>query len=699
MSDNKRIDNSQIMLRDLPGAIPPEQAYLQVEQKDLAWSDEQKADDAALKEVVQNVSLSEGYMVSRGLRGVWDITEVMLRAYVQPVKWKGSDIYRSNLGIPLLAENFYSLLSAIQQGFWGGLRNFQIDPCSGTSINTALAQEALVNAFLKDAGSAPGIGAKQEMRGVVFDGLLYGTGVAIKGWKVEKYKIVKKRRKHQKLTVPIAGQAAIEVPQGGDPDELEDDIQEFEVNKPVLEHVPIRRFRCAPDCRRSDVRTASWAARYLYLTSYDLDRLRDVEGYNIPTREQLEKLTAPVKKDGPQMNPMDWQGASSFPDYRITGPQKAWPEYYDQKNNVDPLASKWEVIDYWTRDRHIMVLEKQFPIFNEPHDQGDNSFLSFNFREAPDSFFGWGLGSWLTDFQKIAQGIINAFFDDWSLKLLAPITRPMGMNVRGQAETIFPGKVFQVEGQGQVQALQLGASATLEPLALVSQVKQWAASMSGAGAGVQGTNPGSPGDMRNPSGVKLIASGEAMKTQDLMDVIADQIYIPFIQFCISQSHRLKPSQISAMLSKELEEAFEGDALDIINGDYKVTISAATKLAARQQINGALGFLSQMIQNGGLVQQLAHQGTKFNAGNFIKVLFEATGWPYREDIFEPMSDEEKQQFAQSQGNASKQAEKMQEIDAQTQSKIKVNENQSENRALLQMQKHALETSDAGFYEKT
>src|SRR5258708_3397257 len=104
-------------------------------------------------------------MQARGLRTFWDITEVMLRAYVEPVKWKGSpDVYRSNLGIPILAENFYSLLSAIQQGFWGNLRNFQIDPAGNTHIDTALAQEQLIIQFLKNGSPFPGISTKSEMR-------------------------------------------------------------------------------------------------------------------------------------------------------------------------------------------------------------------------------------------------------------------------------------------------------------------------------------------------------------------------------------------------------------------------------------------------------------------------------------------------------------------------------------------------------
>ena len=66
-----------------------------------------------------------------------------------------------------------------------------------------------------------------------------------------------------------------------------------EINMPKLEHVPIRRCRYAPDLRRGDPRVAEWFGRIIYINGYDLDALRNTEGWNIPTREQLVKLTTP----------------------------------------------------------------------------------------------------------------------------------------------------------------------------------------------------------------------------------------------------------------------------------------------------------------------------------------------------------------------------------------------------------------------
>jgi hypothetical protein len=133
-------------------------------------------------------------------------------------------------------------------------------------------------------------------------------------------------------------------------------------------------------------------------------------------------------------------------------------------------------------------------------------------------------------------------------------------------------------------------------------------------------------------------------------------------------------------------------MDVMNGDYQVTISAATKLAARQQVNQALGFIATLVQNGGLVQELAAQGTKFNAGNFIKVLFESTGYPYREDLFQEMTPQEMQAYQQMQAGPKPDVKNdLIKIHAQGTEKIRAQENNAENKALIEMQKHELERS--------
>jgi len=680
------------VLADLPGAIPSGQQYIELTPEEIAWAEEEKAKEAVCKEVVQNVGLSENFMQSRGFQSIWDTSELLLRAYVKPEKWKGSEQYRSHLGIPILAEQFYSFVSAIQQTLFSGLSPFKIEATAGTEMDVARAQQALVNAEFKICGPKGGT-LKQEMRNVVYDGGLYGTGAAIIGWRQMKYPVVKQRRKNAPAAVTSAV-GSVNIPQGNE-DDLEPYTEWREVNQPVFEHVPIRRLRFAPDTRRSDIRTASWVARIIYPTSYELDELRETEGYNVPSREDLESLVAHGKLDATQQNPMDYQG-SSFP-YNLqiaTVSGKAWPEFYDKMSNVDPLASKWELIEYWTKTRRILILNRQYVLYNEVHDLGMIPFLSFNFREAPDSLLGWGLGQWLGDFQRMATGAANAFFDDLNLNLMGTYARPRGLNTSAQADNVYPGKVFQFDvspqgGSGGFSALTRNTG-EIDVLAIIGTIKSWAASLTGIGAGMQGNNPGKPGDMRTSAGVNLLAGGEATKMQDMVDQICDLVLVPFVQFCVDQNRKLKPSQVRSILNEELTEAYKKDPLDIINGDFKVTISAGTRLAAAKALESRLGFIVQILQAPGITQQLQTTGEKILYNNLLKTILDSTGYPF-EQLVANMTDEDKQRvLAESQ--AAQAQSKLGLLDAQTNSKIKVNENQAESRALLRAQERAYEEAD-------
>jgi hypothetical protein len=668
----------QIRLLDLPGAVNPGELALPIEKKDVGFPDQDRSDVSMLKEATQNRLLSEAFEASRGLIGTWNLSELMLRAYVEPIKWKGSDQYRSHLGLPILAEHFYSMLAAVQAALFTGYHTFELDPSSGTDVDTAAAETALVRAQFKRAGYK-GTPFKQEMRHVVYDGLLYGTGVAHHGWETYREEIKKLRRKGTTVSVAVGG-GAVSLSQGN-----EDDVEEYtdsvvEFNQAKFEHVPIRRLRVDPSCRRGEIGTAQWVGRLIYPSTYDLDRWRDTEGFNIPTREELIALTTPMKMDTTSSNVLDTQGANTGnPTFQQSvTPQKAYPDDYDYSKS-DPLAKNWEVFDYWTGYRHVMVLENQYTIYNQPHEEGKPPFLSFVFREAPDSFYGYGMGFWLTDYQRISQGIVNAFFDDVSLNLMGTYTTEAGMNNTAQAQWIFPGKIMKGDPGKPIVALTRNSIMEGPPLAIIEQVKSWAVAISGAGISAQGVNAGKAGDLRNPAGAEAIIGGENQKTTDLVDQVCDNVFVPFVEYIIEQNHRLKPSQINKWMSNELAASIKKiDPLEVLNGQYKITITAANRMRARQQLNQFIGFIQTMIQSPGTVELLGVQALKLNVAEFYKALIDSTGLPYRENIIQPMTDEDKQRYAASHNQPSADAQK---ISLQTAAKKEIDDNQAENRILI------------------
>ena len=156
-------DTGQIRIQDLPGAVPYGETALPIGPTEVAFTDQMRSDLSMLKEANMNREESESFIATRGLIGRWNVAELMLRAYVEPVKWKGSDQFRSHLGIPLVAEQFYSIHSVVNQTLFGGYQVFKIDPTSGTPLECAEAQQAVLNVQLKTCGYK-GVSAKTEFR-------------------------------------------------------------------------------------------------------------------------------------------------------------------------------------------------------------------------------------------------------------------------------------------------------------------------------------------------------------------------------------------------------------------------------------------------------------------------------------------------------------------------------------------------------
>jgi len=684
-------DLGQMRILDLPGAKPYGELALPIGPTEVAFVDQRRSDLSMLKESNLNREESESFIATRGLIGRWNTAEIMLRAWVEPIKWKGSEQFRSHLGIPLVAEQFYSIHSVVNQTLFGGYRVFKIDATSGTPLECALAQEAILKAELKTCGYK-GVSAKTEMREITYDGLFYGFGVAHYGWETTKKTIIKRVPKSRPNVTSIGGNLVNIPPQ--DEDEIEDVPYIQERNMPKLEHVPIRRARYAPDLRRGDPRVAEWFGRIIYVTGYDLDALRNTEGWNIPTREQLVKLTTPQMQDASATNPLETLGSNTGnPIFQqTTTPQKALPENMTERTAHDPLMRKFECFDYWTGARHCITLSKEYCLLNETHDFGRPPFLGFCFRNAPDSAHGYGIAFWLTDFQRICQGVVNAYLDDMNLNLMGTYTSPAGLNNSAQAQWIFPGKVFKSDPQGKIEPMTRVGLDAKEPLAVIQQMKAWAAGITGAGPGTLGGNPGNAGDMRTPAGVAAISGGESVKFQDLIDVISEQVFIPFLEFCIERNQKLKPSQIRSMLSDELGSAFKATPLDVINGTYKVDISAGTKLAAREALNKYMGVLQTFLSSPGTVENLAVQAMKLDYNAMFTSLYDSFGVPYKEQVIVPMNDEDKQRMMANTQQAAMQG-KAGLIHTTADEKRKTDNNQSENRMLLETGKHTLNTHGA------
>lgn len=663
------------MIRDLPGAIPPSEQSRRIMPEDLAWPEQTYEDEIAMQIVLKDVEATESFLVSRNYPKQWDMGDRLFYAYVPPDTWPGTQTPRSSMGMPLLSTHLFSLLSSIVQALFSGNKPIQIDPKQGTTSETAAANQALVMWELEQCGF------RQELIHFLFDMLLYGTGNMWWGFKPMTRR---KRKKVRKNVAPVLGEATKQENRS----ELETEESEDTWVLPTAEFSHIRHYGVDPKCRRSDIRTGRFAWRRIYITAQDLDEMRETDGYqNIPSREQLEQLTAP-EKESATANPLE---SGSYQTPSSIG-RKAVPRWQD--TTADPLKQDFECIEYWTPERTITVFERQLVIRNDTHNFRKVPSLSSALFMSPDSYYGMGLTQLIGNFQRVMQGVVNLYLDDLSLNLNGMYVTGKGYNNSGQAIWASPGKVVKVDDAQQFKPVErqpVGPDA----MSMIASCQTWSQQADGANdIAIQGTMPTQNSSItRTGTGAGMLGMGARTRLEFLIDNIADLVIVPLVmEFMELNFDNLAPEQIKTILGEELGHAYAEDPLNIINGSYKVTVSAGARLQARNAIAQQWPMIMQMITSPAMLAGLQQEGKKVAYDAVIKETFRAAGYPSETSFIVSMTPEDLKRMQEMNPAMNRIAEIQAKAQAETDKDLQVEEGKAGGRALITAFRHALEVED-------
>lgn len=679
----------EMLIRELPGAIEPSQQSRRIMPEDLAWPENTEEDHIALQIVLADVQSTETFLTSRQYTKQWDLSDRLFYAYVAPENWPGTNTPRSSLGMPLLSTHLFSLLSSIVQALFSGNKPIQIDPKEGTSRETAQANQALIMWELEQCGF------RQELVYVLFDMLAYGTGNGWWGFMPVKRKKRKKVRKAAVLGEQRSGNtqddAATQDTQGaGATQEPEIETEESEETwvLPRFEYSHIRHYGPDPGCRRSAVSTGKFAWRRVFMSAEDLDKLRDVDGYqNIPTREQLEKIVTPDKETSTP-NPLEAGTEYAQASYG----RKAMPRWMD--TTADPLKQDFEIIEWWTEDSTVVLFERMLVIRNATHELGKIPALSCPLFMAPDSYYGMGLAHLIGNFQRVMQGVVNLYLDDLTLNLNGMFVTGKGYNQSGQAIWASPGKVVKVDDAQQFKPIErqpVGGDA----MQMVEACKSWAQEADGAAdVSVQGNMPSSKSSItRTATGASQLGMGSRTRLEFIVDNIADLILVPLVEAFIGMNFdNLAPTQIKTILGEELGHKYEDDPINLLNGTYKVTVSAGARLQARNAIAQQWPMIMQMLTSPAMLAGLQTEAKKVDYGAVIDETFKAAGYPSEKSFIVPQTPEDIQRTQQMNPAMNRMAEIQGKVQAETDKELQVEEAKAGGRALNTAFRHIMETED-------
>lgn len=667
--------------------FPEGEGYQLITQpSELAWPGEKQPDRTALKLVLQDIALAETWVQTQGWVQEWQRQENLYLFRVPIRYWEGTRVPRSHLGMPLVYEHVESVLPQLMSGLFGDDPPFMSKPKPNTSMDAARANNYLLAWELKQ------VNAREEVRLGLKYMLLHGTGIWKYGWqRYTRDRTIYRRKKPYKWSLTPIG-ALTKIGQPGS-DEIEKVQVQEEVNLPVFEHRNIRHVLVDPGLRSSDIRKARFVIDLRYPSILDLDELRDYEGYDIPSRDELLSLLF-EPAEVPRSNPLEISGITLFNEFQAT------PRW--QKSTVNKLQQPLELAEYWTKDRVYTVLQRKLVIRNEPNPFGVIPFLSCTMSDVLDGFFGIGIAALIGNEQRMQQGVANAFLDDLSLNLNGMFLRKRGSNVPTQQLRMRPGGIIDADDDKGVTLMQRNPVLVGETQAVLQASDSRAARRTAANEqAVQGVMPSQNSSItRTATGVSTMSSGTGTRLQNIIEQFSYQVFVPLLDAVHKMNGQfLRPDQINKILTKELGIAYQGDVLDLINGQYDFDIVAGARMQSKAAMRQSLPLLYQFLLTDPVMQSLQAEGKKINVAEMVKMTFDVSGWPNQNDVIVPMTPQD-QQNAQANSPQAQQVAQLQH--AQNMEQVKTNnksqllEQETEARAgQLVIRKLLMDKDRAGF----
>jgi hypothetical protein len=298
-----------------------------------------------------------------------------------------------------------------------------------------------------------------------------------------------------------------------------------------------------------------------------------------------------------------------------------------------------ELIEYWTKERVITVLQKKIVIRNEKHDFGKLNIFGCAFIDILNSAFGFGIAKLLAGEQRLQQGVLNTWIDSLAL-ILNPVFQMIKsmLGSGGQNISISPGKVITTEGE--LKPL-VTPSVSQEAMGAIAASEERSNRRVGAEGGTNIPNQA----LRTGSGVQAFQGDVTQRIQYFLEIFIDLVFVPvmesFLELC---ADKLTPEQINEILTEAEGKAYEGDILEVYNADTKIQIIAGTKLIARQAAAQIVPMITQMVANEAVQDALNVQAVKFDFAEFAKEYFELMGWDI-DSLFVPQTDADKQRAQQ------------------------------------------------------
>jgi hypothetical protein len=671
--------------------------------KDKDTDTYQFSDEAALKLVLDDAAMADNFMNINQWAAGWTMADAIYQSPASQSAFDGGNVTQANVPKFTLSNHISSIVPRLMGGIFYENPPFQLRPRPNTT-QAVVDQKTAVFAVQLDI-----MQFEEETERALDQMALLGTCMMKWGYSEYTEKVKKYVRKgvQQVIKSPIGIDHTIDTPES---DDYTIEVDEKVCSCPWIKYCDIRTVLVDPGCRVGDIREAKWVIYRDYATYRDLERLRNVEGYDIPDEETLRAF---FMKMGVQSQVANTAGAVGTPstghdNITLTMPegmrgylQHALPRNF--KTSADPLQNGLMILERWDEEKIIVVLNFNninILIRNEPNPYGKIPFYSANWRNIPDNFYGQGLGLLIGAEQLVDQGVTNLALDLLAYGLQPTAVRKKGFNVTEQSTRWKQGGIIDVDEDVDKSFKFL----TMPPVPgeawmFIQQAKADAEATSGANeqimqgaasAGVRSTG------MRSGTGAAAVIQANASRLDGPDGRFIRQIFEPWLKQMDELDNDYMPtSAMREILSEQLspEDLKKFDHIRYRNADLQFEVLAGAHLGPRKEMQQMLPIIMQMMVNPAFADNCQKAGWLFDGPAIFKAFTDAAGYKWSQPFLRKMNPQE-QQFYQQNSPAALQQQKVQAAQGMQDQKFaqqeKMQEEQQMGKAANQVYRVALES---------
>src|SRR6266704_1482517 len=591
-------------------------------------------DSAAVKLVLDDTQTADNYINIQQWANGWTMADLLYQSPATQSAFDGGNVGQASVQKYMVSNHISSIVPKLMGGIFFEDPPFLLRPRPNTKQDVVTAKTAIFSAQLDY------MKFEEEVERTLEQAALLGTGIMKWGYLEYDRKIKKYKRKAAKKALPQPDNTVkyIDTP---DSDDFTVEYGVKKISHPWIKYCDIRTVLANPGCRVGDVRRAGWVVYRDYATYSDLNQLRDVEGYNIPSEDVLKSIFAGGVTSGPDNITM------TIPEGMMGYLQHALPRSY--KTSSDPNTAPMEILERWDNEKVIVVLSfngHNILIRNEANPYGKIPFFSFNWRNIPDNFYGQGLGLLIGSEQIVEQGVTNLALDLLAYGLQPTAIRKKGFNPLTQNIRWRQGGIIDVEDDVDkaFKFLQM-PPVPGEAWQFIQQAQSAGAATSGANENfVQGA--ASTGNKatgaRSGTGAAAVIQANASRLDGPAGRFVRQVFEPWLYQMDELNNDLLPtSVIRDVLGEELGEGYMVDHIDFRSAKIEYEILAGDKLGAKAQMAQFLPVLLQITNNPTFSQNVTDAGYMWDGVAIFGEFARVAGWKFNQPFLRKMTPEEKQ----------------------------------------------------------